>query len=76
MREKIYQYRVEYPGKTPAKVRAQNRLQAVERAAKAWGVPWVAIAWQCRVVREKEVRGRGRVHPAGTGGNGPGRRGD
>lgn len=76
MSQNIYQYRVEYPGRKTVKVQADNRLGAVEQAAKAWGVPWVAIAWQCRVVREKEVRRRGRVYTAGTGGDGPGRRGD
>lgn len=72
MSEKLYQYRVEYPGRKTVTVRAENRLGAVEQAAKAWEVPWVAIAWQCRAVREKEVRRRGRVHPTGTGGDGPG----
>ncbi|OUN21606.1 hypothetical protein [Pseudoflavonifractor sp. An85] len=71
-----YQYRVEYPGRKTVKVRAKNRLGAVEQAAKAWGVPWVAIAWQCQVVREKEVKRRGRVHTAGTGGDGASGRGD
>lgn len=76
MSQNIYQYRVEYPGRKTVKVRAENRLGAVEQAAKAWGVPWVAIAWQCQAVREKEVRRRGRVHPPGTGGDGPGGRRD
>lgn len=76
MSQPIFQYRVEYPGRKTVKVRAENRLGAVEQAAKAWGVPWVAIAWQCRAVREKEVRRRGRVHPTGTGGDGQGRRRD
>ena len=76
MSQQIYQYRVEYPGRKTVKVRAENRLGAVEQAAKAWGVPWVAIAWQCRAVREKEVRRCGKVHTAGTGGDGAGRRGD
>lgn len=76
MSQPIYQYRVEYPGRKTVKVRAENRLGAVEQAAKAWGVPWVAIAWQCRAVREKEVRRCGKVHTAGTGGDGAGRRGD
>ncbi len=76
MSERVYQYRVEYPGKKAVKVQAENRLQAVEQAAKVWGVPWVAIAWQCQVAREKEVRRRGRVHRPGTGGDGTGGRRD
>lgn len=76
MKEKVYQYRVEYPGRKAVKVQAVDRMRAVEQAAQFWGVPWVAIAWQCRAIREKEVRGRGRVHTAGAGGDGTGRCGD
>ena len=73
MSRRLYQYRVEYPGRKAVKVQAENCLGAVEQAARAWGAPWVAIAWQCRTVREKEVKSRGRVYPARTGGVGPGR---
>lgn len=76
MKEKVYQYRVEYPGRRAVKVTAANRMRAVEQAAQLWGVPWVAVAWQCQAVREKEVRGRGGVHTAGAGGDGTGRRRD
>jgi len=76
MRRKVYQYRVEYPGRRAVKVQAENRLGAVEQAAKAWGVPWVAIAWQSQVVREKEVKRCGGVHRPGIGGDGTGGRRD
>ena len=66
----IYQYRVECPGRRAVKVKG------AEQAAKVWGVAWMAVARQCRVEREKEVKGRGRIHAPGAGGDGPGRRGD
>lgn len=72
----IYQYRVECPGRRAVKVKGANRLEATEQAAKVWGVAWMAVARQCRVEREKEVKGRGRIHAPGAGGDGPGRRGD
>ena len=51
-------------------------VEVTEQAAKVWGVAWMAVARQCRVEREKEVKGRGRIHAPGAGGDGPGRRGD
>ena len=76
MSQPIYQYRVEYPGKKPVNVRAKSRMQAMEQAAKVWGVPWMAIAWQAQAVRGKEVRRRGRIYTPGTGGDGAGGRRD
>ena len=47
-------WRVSHPAHGTVEVRAPERLKALTRAAKHWGVPWTPIARACTIVKLEE----------------------
>lgn len=45
--ETLYEYRVTHRRLGTVRVVGKNRLTAVQRAAKHWGMPWTELARNC-----------------------------